>query len=93
MLAGDGGGAPKKKKLDVALAEAVITQATAAMQMLAAQTPVRTSKGNLALEHWNGHDAEQFRSQFSRMQKDAQTLHGQLQGLIRQVNAAIDAAG
>ena len=89
-VTGAGGGhAPKLNK---ALAEEVVSQATAAMAMLAAQTPTRASKGRTALDHWSGPDAEQFRSKFSQMQKDAQTLHGQLQTLIRQVNGAIDAA-
>lgn len=92
MLAGGGGGTATKKHLDKALAQDVVTQATAAMQMLAAQTSTRVSKGRVALEQWNGGDAEQFRSKFSGTQNNAQTLHGQLQGLIRQVNAAIDAA-
>lgn len=87
-----GGGGGKAPKLNKALAEEVITQARAAMTMLASQTPTRASKGRVALEHWNGNDAERFRSEFSKMQRNAQTLHGQLQGLIRQVSAAIDAA-
>lgn len=86
---GGGGSAPKLNK---ALAEEVVSQARAAMMLLASQTPARGSKGRIALEHWNGPDAERFRSEFSKMQKDAQTLHGQLQALIRQVSAAIDAA-
>lgn len=86
---GGGGSAPKLNK---ALAEEVVSQATAAMMMLSSQTPTRTAKGRVALDQWNGPDGERFRSEFSTMQKDAQALHGQLQALIRQVNAAIDAA-
>lgn len=88
-----GGGKSNKKKLDKALAEDVVREATAAMRMIADQTPTRTSKGKTALEQWKGPDADRFRGQFSTMQKDAQSLHGQLQTLIRQVNNAIDSAG
>ncbi len=91
-LAASSGGGGSAPKLNQALAHEVVSQATAAMMMLAAQTPTRGSKGRVALDHWNGPDAERFRSEFSKMQKDAQSLHGQLQALIRQVNAAIDAA-
>ena len=87
-----GGSGHTAPKLNKALAEDVVSQATAAMAMLAAQIPTRASKGRVALDEWNGPDAEQFRSKFSQMQRDAQSLHGQLQTLIRQVNAAIDAA-
>lgn len=90
-LPADGGGG-KAPKLDKALAAEVVSQARAAMTMLSAQTPTRSSKGRVALEHWNGPDAERFRSEFSKMQRDALSLHGQLQGLIRQVSAAIDEA-
>lgn len=91
-LAAAGGGGGKAPKLDKALAAEVVNQARAAMMMLASQTPTRTSKGRLALEHWHGPDAERFRSDFSRMQRDAQSLHGLLQGLIKQVSAAIEEA-
>ena len=87
-----GGGGRKAPKLDKALAAEVVSQARAAMAMLSSQTPTRGSKGRVALEHWNGHDAERFRSELSKMQRDALSLHGQLQGLIKQVSAAIDAA-
>lgn len=87
-----GGGGGKAPKLDKALAEEVVTQARAAMTMLASQTPGRASKGRLALEHWNGDYADSFRSDLSKMQRDAHNLHGQLQALIQQVNAAIDKA-
>lgn len=90
-LAATSGGGGSAPKLNKALAEEVVSQATAAMVMLSSQTPARVSKGRVALERWNGPDAERFRSEFSAMQRDAQTLHGQLQALIRQVNAAIDA--
>lgn len=91
-LPADGGGGGKAPKLNKALAEEVISQARAAMTMLASQTPARTSKGRAALEHWSGADAERFRSEFSKMQRDAHNLHGELQGLIKQVSAALDKA-
>ncbi len=91
-LPADGGGGGKAPKLNKALAEEVVTQARAAMVMLASQTSTRGSKGHAALDHWNGPDSERFRSKFSGMQRDALNLHGQLQGLIKQVQAAIDAA-
>lgn len=91
-LAAAGGGGGKAPKLDKALAAEVVTQATATMKMLASQTPARVSKGRSALDQWNGADAERFRSDFSKMQREARTLHGQLQGLIRQVSAALDSA-
>jgi uncharacterized protein YukE len=91
-LAATSGGGGTAPKLNQALAEEVVSQATAAMMLLSSEIPARASRGRVALDHWNGPDAERFRSQFSAMQKNAQTLHGQLQALIRQVNAAIDAA-
>lgn len=91
MIPADGGSGGKAPKIDKALAEEVVNQARAAMTMLASQTPTRTSKGRLALEHWNGNYADTFRSDFSKMQRDAHNLHGQLQALIRQVTAAMEA--
>lgn len=87
-----GGGGAKAPKLNKALAEEVLGQARAAMTMLGSQTATRTARGRAALDHWSGPDGDRFRSEFSKMQRDAQTLHGQLQALIRQVSAAIDAA-
>ena len=91
MIPADGGPVGKAPKIDRALAEEVVNQARAAMTMLASQTPTRASKGRLALEHWNGPDADRFRSEFSQMQRDAHNLHGQLQSLIKQVDAALSA--
>lgn len=83
---------PHTKKLNQALAQDVLTQARATMQMIANQTPTRVSKGRTALEHWSGADADQFQPKFSAMQKDAHNLHGRLQTLIRQINTALDAS-
>ncbi|MFZ0214694.1 MAG: hypothetical protein WAM30_02020 [Candidatus Dormiibacterota bacterium] len=91
QAAAGGGGAAKPPKLDKAAAEAVVQQATATMRMIASQTPGRTAAGKKALANWQGPDADRFKPEFAAAQKNAQSLHGQLQALIKQVGAAISA--
>jgi hypothetical protein len=61
--------------------------------MLKMQTPERIKLGQKALQRFQGPHADQLRPKFSNAQSEGTALAGQLQNLIRQLQAAIDKAG
>ena len=89
----DGGVAHVSKHIDVGLAHAAQQEATTALRLLKMHTPERIKLGQKALQKWQGPHADQFKPKFSNAQSEATTLAGQLQGLIRQLQWAIDNAG
>lgn len=80
-------------KFDHQKAKALVDKLTDAIRMLQRQTGDRSTRAQTMRKSWKGPYADQFfNTEMPLTRKDAQTLVGQMQALITQVNSAAQAA-